>query len=116
MEIVARESPLEGLGDFLVVVLEAKDTLGEIFQGCEVVRVKCFTGEDGEVDLDLVEPAGVRGKMDEAEPGVLRAQTCHSSVPPVNRAVINDPEDARRGSVGLFGHDGLDEPIKGFNG
>ncbi|WP_419167753.1 hypothetical protein [Candidatus Palauibacter sp.] len=41
----------------LVVVLEAKDTLGDFVLGSEVSGREGFALEDREADLDLVEPA-----------------------------------------------------------
>ena len=65
MQIVARELPLEGTGDRLIVVLEAEDARGCGVSGREVGRRQGFALEDREVDLDLVEPARVLGQVHE---------------------------------------------------
>jgi len=43
--------------------LEGKEALLDRFQGREVVGCQNFPLKDREVDLDLVEPAGVDGTM-----------------------------------------------------
>jgi len=53
-EILACEAPVEGLGDGLVVLLEAEDALGDHLERVEVGRGQSFALEDGEVELDLV--------------------------------------------------------------
>jgi hypothetical protein len=55
VEVGASEFPLEGLGDGLVVLLEAKQTVLNISERGEVVWGQSFPLDDGEVDLDLVE-------------------------------------------------------------
>ncbi len=67
VQISARELSLEGLGELLVVFLDADDTGGDGVLGREVGRSERFALEDGEVDLDLVDPAGVLGQMYEGE-------------------------------------------------
>ena len=68
-QVVARELPFEGASDQLVVVLEAEDTSRDGFARGEVGGREGFALKDREVDLDLIEPAGVLGQMDEGEVG-----------------------------------------------
>ena len=51
------------------MVLEAKNTLGDFVLGSELSGREGFALEDREVDLDLVEPAGVLGQMYEVRLG-----------------------------------------------
>ena len=67
MEVSAVEFPLEGFGDGLVVALEAKQAILNVSDRGEVVRGESFPLDDGEVDLDLVEPAGMDWSMNEHE-------------------------------------------------
>jgi len=45
--------------------LEVEQALGKVVETGEVVWSKDFSLHDGEVDLDLIEPTGVDGTMDE---------------------------------------------------
>jgi len=60
-EVVAGEGPIEGPRRLLVAILEAKQLLLEIGEGCEVVRREKLALNDREVDLDLIKPAGMHG-------------------------------------------------------
>jgi hypothetical protein len=55
------------------VVLEAHDPLGERGERVEVLRRERLALEDREVDLDLVEPGGVVGQVDQTQVLPLRA-------------------------------------------
>ena len=66
-EISTAEFPLEGLGDGLVVLLEPKQTVLDISERREIVWGQSLPLDDGEVDLDLVEPARVDRAVDEHE-------------------------------------------------
>src|SRR5713226_2390232 len=68
-KILAGEGPLERGRRPLVVVLEAEQTVLDLGQRGEVVGRQHLALDDGEVDLDLVEPAGVDRSVDEDEAG-----------------------------------------------
>jgi hypothetical protein len=67
LELGARESPLERAGDLPVAAAEGEQALGELVQGAEVIRGKRLALDDREVELDLVEPRGVDGEVDQAQ-------------------------------------------------
>ena len=58
-EIVGSEFPLKGFGGRVVADLEAVEALLDDVEVGEVVRRQCFSLDDREVDLDLVEPGRV---------------------------------------------------------
>jgi hypothetical protein len=60
-EIAACEGPLERLRRVDIVFLEAKKPLADGAERSEVIRREDFALDDGEIDLDLIEPAGVDG-------------------------------------------------------
>ena len=64
VQVGAGESPVERAGGVVVVLLEGEDLGGEFVQVLEVVGGEQFSLDDGEVDLDLVEPGGVDREMD----------------------------------------------------
>jgi len=96
IEISARELPLEGLGDPLIVSLETKDTGSDGVLGREVGRSERFALENGEVDLDLIQPTGVCRQMHEGEVVELALEAVHGAPASVDRAAIHDPEHTRR--------------------
>jgi len=70
-EISAREGPLEGLGRVDVTVLKAAQAILDGRERWEVVGREDFALDDREVDLDLVQPAGVDGRVHEHNLGPL---------------------------------------------
>src|SRR5436190_14027253 len=66
-EIAAREGPPERLRRVDVVFLEAKKPLTDRTERTEVIRREDLALDDGEIDLNLIEPAGVDGGVDEHE-------------------------------------------------
>ena len=74
-ELGAGEVPCERLGDLVVVVLEVVEGAGDCGGVVEVVGVQELALDDREVDLDLVEPAGVDRRVDEDQvrPAALEA-------------------------------------------
>jgi hypothetical protein len=61
LQILASEFPLEGASGGAVMVLEAQQAIFEFSPGLEIVGSKELALNDREVDLDLVEPAGMHG-------------------------------------------------------
>ena len=115
VEVGAAEFPLEGLGDSLVVLLEAKQAFLDISERGEVVWGQSFPLDDGEVDLDLVEPAGVDWAVDEHEIWESRLKAPDGSLAAVRGAVVHDPEDVARIAVGRSGHDLRDQAVEGLD-
>src|SRR4051794_16889079 len=111
-ELVAGEVPCERLRDLVVVVLEVVERAGDGGGVLEVVGIKDLALDDRVVDLDLVEPAAMHGGVheDQVRPAVLEA--VDTALSAVVGAVVDDPEHAWRGRVGLLGHDLPDEPVE----
>ena len=59
VQVTAREGPLERLGGLPIAALECNQAAFECREICEVARREELALNDGEVDLDLVEPAGM---------------------------------------------------------
>ena len=64
-EVVAGELPLKRSGGGLVAILEGKESPSSVVEIGEVVGSEELALENREVDLDLVQPGGVYGQMDE---------------------------------------------------
>jgi len=63
VKITAREGPLEGLCGFLIALLEAQEVAFEGGRRGEVVGIENLALDDRKIDLDLVEPAGVKRRV-----------------------------------------------------
>ena len=113
MKIAAGEGPLEGRGSPLIVALEGEETLFEFGQAREIVWRENLSLDDGEIDLDLIEPTGVDRRVDEDGIGPFVTQTVGGLLASVSGAVVHDPKDSSSGLVGLLAHDLGDEPIHG---
>lgn len=85
----------------------------EFIQGGEIVGGENFSLNDGEVDLDLVEPTGVDWGVDEKGVGPFGPQSIDGFLTAMGRAVIHDPKDAVGGLVWFLAHDFMDEAIDG---
>jgi hypothetical protein len=56
---------------FVVALDEGDDAIGQIFDRCELASAQESALEDREEQLDLVEPAGVGGRLVDVHVGVL---------------------------------------------
>lgn len=115
VEVGAAEFPLEGLGDGLVVLLEAKQTVLDLNERGEIVWRQSFALDEGEVDLDLVEPTGVERAVDEHKIGESRLEASDGRLAAVRGAIVHDPKDVARIAVGSGSHDLRDEAVEGLD-
>ena len=69
LEVVPGESPVEGRGDLVVVVLERVKTVDDRLQAFEVVGGQHLALDDREDQLDLAQPGGMEWEVDEDEVG-----------------------------------------------
>src|SRR6266545_3557555 len=93
IEVRPGECPLERSGDLLVMVLEPEESVLDLRERGEVVRGEHLALNDGEVDLDLVEPAGVHGTVYGHDVGEGCLEAAHAGSAAVRGAVVHDPED-----------------------
>jgi hypothetical protein len=108
-QVSAREAPVERSCRSVVAVLEALQAIGQSGEVGEVGRLDDLSLDDREDDLDLVQPGGMHGQVDESG---LRPCCRHPVDRPlaiVRGAVVNYPVDASGASVGLEVHDPFDE-------
>jgi hypothetical protein len=112
IEVGAGELPFERLGDALEVALEVGQALGHRLEAREVIRRERLALHDREVDLDLVEPAGVDRAVHRDDARMRLRQALHRCLASMRRAVVHDPEDAACAVVGWLAHDLIDQPCK----
>jgi len=109
-EVGSRESPVEGRRHALVILLEAQQSLRDLLDAGEIIGGEGFALDDGEVDLDLVEPTGVNRAVDRDQVGKGVGQASHAGRPAMRGAIIHNPEYAAGITVGWLSHDLGDEP------
>src|SRR5262249_54712513 len=78
----------------------------------EVVRRQDFAVDDREVDLDLVEPGGVYGQVDQVQGRPLALEPAGGGLAAGTAAGGFDPVHPPRRGGGLGGHDPGDEPAE----
>jgi hypothetical protein len=111
-ELGAGEVPGERLGDLVVALLEVVERASECGGVLEVVGIQQLALDDRVVDLDLVEPAAVDRGVDEDQVRPPALEALDALLAAVIGAVVDDPEHARGGGVGLFGHDLVHEAVE----
>ena len=115
LEILAFELPIERLRRGFPVVLKIEQSLGEDVQVREVIWSENLSLHDREINLDLIEPTGVSGSMNELHDGTSRislTQSLDSSLPAMYGTVVYNPEDATGIVVGWSRHHLFDQTVK----
>ncbi len=69
--------------------------------------------QDGKVDLDLIQPAGVDWTVNGYQFGILFAQPSDTAGTTMRRTVVQYPKDPSGLVIGRLGHDLCHEPVKG---
>ena len=65
------------------------------------------------MDLDLVEPTGVDGTMNNHQVGIFGLQPSGCLGTAMRRAVVDDPENPTSPAIGPLSHHLIDQPVKG---
>ena len=112
-QVLAGELPLERTSGGAIVILEAQQSILQFGEGAKVVGRECLALNDGEVHLDLVEPAGMHRGMHRDDRGPASLQAFDTRLTAVRGAVIHDPEHSRGAAVGRLFHDLCDEALEG---
>lgn len=81
----------------------------------EIVWGEDFALQDGEVDFDLIEPAGVDWPMDKGQAWELLFESCDGGLPAMRAPIVDDPKDTAGVVVGRASHDLLNKTIEGRN-
>lgn len=63
LELITREFPFEWRSDGFIVLLEAQESILNFLKRAEVIGCERLAFNDGEVDFDVIEPAGVDRSM-----------------------------------------------------
>jgi len=113
IEVSSGELPPEGARHRLVVSLEAQEMVPEVSETAEVIGCEGLSLDDREVDLDLVEPARMLGRVDEVQIRPTSLEPVDAALSAVRRAVVDDPKDATSRAIRFSAHDLVDQSIEG---
>jgi len=111
-EVLAFEHPLEGNGDLLVAILEAKQAVFEFAERREIIRCQDLPLDDGEVNFNLIQPTGMDRRVNRDQGGPLGAEPIAGLLAAMAGTVVHDPEDAAGRTIRLLVHDLRDQAIK----
>ena len=98
---MARKSPLEWGSRLLIALLKIHEALLKVGERGKIVRSEYLSLNDGEIDFNLVDPAGVNGSVHKKSVGPSGSNAFHGFLTTVSRTVIHDPKNTLRGFVGL---------------
>jgi len=102
-EVGAYDLPFKWFGNGFVVCLKGQDAQFEFSEIGEVVWSEKLSLKDREINLDLVQPTGVNGRIHENGIGLPLAKTAESGPAAVRRSVVGDPENAPSRTIGFPG-------------
>ena len=105
MQVTACEGPLEWLGGILIAALECDQAAFEGREIGEVARREELALNDREVDLDLVEPAGMDWCVNQNDVWPRGSQPSSGSPAAMGRTVVGDEEYPTGGAIRLLVHD-----------
>lgn len=112
VKIATREGPFERLRGSLIAVLESHQAPPERTEVREIARCDQLTLDDGEVDLDLVQPAGVDRRMNQNDIRPFGSEAIRRLRPTVGGAIVGDKEHTARGTIRLPAHDLRDKALE----
>ena len=99
----------------LVALLKIHEALLKVGERGKIVRSEYLSLNDGEIDFNLVEPAGMNGSVYKKSVGPSGSNAFHCFLTAMSRAVIHDPKNTLSRFVRLAPHHLRDEPIGGSN-
>jgi hypothetical protein len=114
-QVFSGEFPLEGLSDFLIVFLKVENPFGQVSKGKKVIGREYFALEDGEIDFDLVQPAGMDGKMDNNDLWPLTLKSIDGGQSSMRGTIVENPENPSGGAVRFTCHDVLNQAGEGYD-
>ena len=99
----------------LIALLKIHEASFKVGERGKIVRSEYLSLNDGEIDFNLVDPAGVNGSVHKKSVGPLGSNAFNGFLTTVSGTVIHDPKNPLSGLVGLAPHHLSDEPIRGSN-
>jgi hypothetical protein len=111
-EVSTGELSLKGAGGGFPVLSKIQEAFGDAIEMGKVIACKNLPLDDGELDIDLVEPTGMIRGLHQCQAGVEMVKALDGPAATIRRVIIHDPEDAAGLVIRWSGHHLLDEPVK----
>ena len=115
MKIAAREGPFERFRGSLIAVLESGQAPPERAEVWKIAWREQLALDDGEVNLDLVQPTGMDWRMNQNGIGPFDSEAVGRPRPAMGGAIVRDKEHAVRGTIRFFSHDLRDKTLERGN-
>src|SRR6266542_195938 len=115
VQVGAGELPVDCPGAVSHRGFEVEDARRQLGERGRDSRGEDLALEDREVDLDLIDPAGVDGRVDQEEVGVAGTDALDRLLALVGGAVVDDQEDPSGGAVEVDRHDLVDQAHEGLD-
>ena len=115
VKIMACESPFERLRGSLITGLESHLGPPERAEVWKIAGREQLALDNGEVDLDLVQPTGMDRCMNQNNIGSFGFEPVSSPPATMGRAIIGDQEHTVSGTIRLLAHDLSDKAFKRGN-
>jgi len=113
--VLAGKSPLERSGRLFITFLESEQSRLQFCQRVEIVGCENLTLNNGEVDLDLVEPTSVDGRVNRNDRRPAGLKTLDALLAAMGGAIIDDPKHASSRPIGFLTHPIRDQAMEGFD-
>ena len=103
-EVLPGESPLERGGEPFVALLEGQECILKLSERTEFIWRQHLALNDREVDLNLIEPTRVDGRVHRNDRRPSSLQTLHTFLSAVRGAIVDNPEHAVGRPIRLLAH------------
>jgi len=112
MQVTTGKGPFEGPGPTFVAPLEGNQCAFEVGEIGEVAGREKLALDDGEVDFDLVEPAGMDRRVDQNEIGPFCTEANSGPAAAMGGAIVCNEENAMRRAIRFPRHDLSDQALE----
>jgi hypothetical protein len=112
IQVFAGEGPLERSGRLFIALLETQQSVLQLSQRAEIVGRENLALHDREINLDLIEPAGVYRSVDGNNRGPAGLEALDAPLAAMRGAIVENPKDVLGRPIGLLTHHFPDEVIE----
>ena len=115
IQVFGGEGPLERSGRLFIALLETQESVLQLSQREEIVGCENLALHDREINLDLIEPAGVHRSVDGNYRGPAVLEALDAPLAAMRRAIVENPKDALGRPIGLLTHHFPDQTVERFD-
>jgi hypothetical protein len=115
IQVFAGEGPLERSGRLFIAFLETQESVLQRSQRPEIVGRENLALHDREINLDLIEPAGVHRSVNGNNRGPAVLEALDAPLAAMRRAIVENPKDALGRPIGLLTQHFRDQTVERFD-